>query len=123
MIRSALQAAIVAVAVAGSAAYAADAPTRMATPAEESARLGSGTAATNGNVAVESSQGETGGTTIGSGTDTASTPGLAVDQGTVMRPLSASGTNRTPKREEPRRAQLYGVNPKADDARATQGSR
>ena len=93
------------------AAPAADAPReRHATPAEESAEQGSGTAS----YAATSPQGDAGGTTIGSGADTAGTPGLAVGEGTVMRPLSAEGRNGLRAPEPARRKQLYGINPKAD---------
>ncbi|HZZ92043.1 MAG TPA: hypothetical protein VFE23_05735 [Usitatibacter sp.] len=93
-------------------AAAADTPPRMRTPAEESVQQGSDAAP------LGSSGGTTGGTTIGSGAGTPSTPGLAVDSGTVMRPLAAEGRNSvTPKKEKHRR-QLYGLNPKTDDAKS-----
>jgi hypothetical protein len=105
-----------------SIATAADAPPRTRTPAEESVDQGSGTVANGGAAPLGSSGGTTGGTTIGSGVDTTATPGLAVDSGTVMRPLSAQGRNAPAPKKEQRRKQLYGLNPKADDASPPQGS-
>ena len=94
---------------------------RASTSAEHSIEHGSGTVA-NGGSMLGSSEGTTGGSTIGSGTDTTSTPGLAVDQGTVMRPLSAQGRNATRAPQPSRREQLYGLNPKADEGSATGNS-
>jgi len=97
----------------------ADEPVRNATPAEQAVEQGSGTAALGPGAPDArggTTNGTTNGTTIGSGADTTATPGLAVDEGTVMRPLSAQGTNRAGTLAEPRRRQLYGLNPKADDA-------
>jgi len=87
------------------------APERHATAAEESVQQGSGTAAN----AATSPSGDAGGSTIGSGSDTAGAPGLAVSEGTVMRPLSAQGRNGLGPPQPARRKQLYGLNPKADD--------
>ena len=107
------------------AAYAADPPARQPTPAEESIGNGSGTVA-NGADTLGAPAADAGGTTIGSGADTTGAPGLGVDAGTVMRPLSAKGRNGlAPKpapREAPRRKQLYGLNPNADDTAVTRGS-
>jgi hypothetical protein len=113
-------------ALGAAAAFAADPPQpqapRTTTPAEEGIRNGSGTAA-NGGELLGSATADAGGTTIGSGADTATTPGLAVDTGTVMRPLSAEGRNGLRPPGEPRRKQLYGINPKAEDNdRVTSGS-
>lgn len=103
-------------------ASAADAPPRVQTPAVESIQQGSGTVA-NGANTLGAPAADAGGTTIGSGTDTTGSPGLAVDEGTVSRPLSAQGRNGlAPKQAVPRRKQLYGINPKADDAAVTRGS-
>lgn len=106
-------------------AYAADPAARQATPAEGSIGNGSGTVA-NGANALGAPAADAGGTTIGSGADTTGTTGLGVDEGTVMRPLAAQGRNGlAPKqatRATPRRKQLYGLNPKADDASVTRGS-
>jgi hypothetical protein len=94
------------------AAQGADAPRdRRSTPAEESVQQGSGTAAN----AATTPAGDAAGTTVGSGSDTTGTPGLAVGEGTVMRPLSAQGRNGLRPPEPARRKQLYGLNPKADD--------
>jgi len=90
---------------------------RNATPAEESVQQGSGTAAN----AATAPTGNAGGTHIGSGADTAGTPGLAVGEGTVMRPLSAEGRNGLRPPETPRRKQLYGLNPKADERALSPG--
>ena len=94
-----------------------DAVPRNSTPAEESARQGSGTAAND----AAAPSGDAAGTTIGSGSDTTGTPGLAVGEGTVMRPLAAQGRNGVRPPETPRRKQLYGLNPKADDPLPAQG--
>jgi hypothetical protein len=94
------------------AARAGDEPQgRQSTPAEEGVQQGSGTAAN----AATAPTGDAAGTTIGSGSDTTGTPGLAVGEGTVMRPLSAEGRNGLKPAQAPRRKQLYGLNPKADD--------
>jgi hypothetical protein len=99
-------------------AIAADATPRNRTPAEEGVQQGSGTVANGGAAPLGSSEGTTGGSAIGSGADTTAAPGVAVDSGTVMRPLSAEGGNGLrPKKSEPRRRQLYGLNPKADEAK------
>ena len=109
--RTLLAVTLLAVTVPGIAAAADPPAARNSTAAEENARQGSGTAAN----AATAPAGDAGGTTIGSGADTGGTSGLAVEQGTVMRPLSAKGRN-APRKEEPaRRTQLYGLNPKADD--------
>lgn len=96
---------------------------RTTTSAEEGVRNGSGTAA-NGGSLLGSPSADAGGTAIGSGADTATSPGLAVDAGTVMRPLAADGRNglRPPQEQERRRKRLYGMNPRADDASVTRGS-
>jgi hypothetical protein len=102
------------------AAPAADAPReRNTTPAEESVQRGSGTASN----AATSPPADAGGTTIGSGNDTAGAQGVAVGEGTVMRPFSAQGRNGL--RSQPaRRKQLYGINPKAaPDAETREKSR
>jgi hypothetical protein len=102
-------------------AWAAD-EGRNATPAEQSVDNGAGTNAPN--AATGSSRAMAGGT--GSGADTTGSPGVAVDEGTVMRPLSAQGRNGVARKDvspEPhRRTQLYGLNPKADEPSASQGS-
>jgi hypothetical protein len=104
------------------AAQAADPPARQRTPAEESIEHGSGTVA-NGASTLGAPTADAGGTTIGSGADTTGSPGLAVDEGTVSRPLAAQGRNGlAPKQDVPRRRQLYGINPRADDAEVTRGS-
>ena len=104
------------------AAFAADPPPRERTPAAESIEQGSGTVA-NGANTLGSPAADAGGTTIGSGADTTGSPGLAVDEGTVSRPLAAHGRNGlAPQKDVPRRKQLYGLNPKADDAAVTRGS-
>jgi len=104
------------------AAHAADTTPRVQTPAAESIQQGSGTVA-NGANALGAPTADAGGTTIGSGADTTGSPGVAVDQGTVSRPLSAQGRNGlAPTRDVPRRKQLYGINPRADDAAVTRGS-
>jgi hypothetical protein len=104
------------------AAFAADTPPRVETPAAQSIQEGSGTVA-NGANALGAPAADAGGTTIGSGADTAGSPGIGVDAGTVSRPLAAQGRNGlAPKKDAPRRKQLYGINPKADDAAVTRGS-
>ena len=103
------------------AASAADTSSRAQTPAAESIEHGSGTVA-NGANALGAPTADAGGTTIGSGVDTTGS-GAAVDEGTISRPLSAQGRNGlAPKQDVPRRKQLYGINPKADDAAVTRGS-
>lgn len=89
-----------------------DAQERRSTPADDGIRQVSGTA-TN---AATSPPGDAGGTGVGSGTDTSGAPGLAVGEGTVMRPLSAQGRNGLRAPDPARRKQLYGLNPKAADA-------
>ena len=88
---------------------------RNQTPAEQSVEQGSGTGALGPGV-PNVSGGTAGG---GSGATTSGPPGLAVDEGTVMRPLSAHGTNRAGDQAPVRRKQLYGLNPKADEPRPT----
>jgi hypothetical protein len=86
-------------------------PRRNETPAEQAAEQswGIGSPSTSG------------GTTTAPGAGRVS-PGLAVDEGTVMRPLSAQGTNRAGTETPPRRKQLYGLNPKADDPDASRAT-
>lgn len=104
------------------AAHAADTQPRVQTPAAESIQQGSGTVV-NGADTLGAPTADAGGTTIGSGADTPGSPGLAVDEGTVSRPVAARGRNGlAPKQDVPRRKQLYGINPNADDAAVTRGS-
>ena len=104
------------------AAHAADPSPPQQTPAAESIEHGSGTVA-NGADALGAPKADAGGTTIGSGADTTGSPGVAVDEGTVSRPVAAKGRNGlAPKEDVPRRKQLYGINPHADDAAVTRGS-
>ena len=104
------------------AAGAADMPPRVQTPAAQGIRQGSGTVA-NGANTLGAPTADAGGTTIGAGADTAGSPGPGVDEGTVSRPLAAQGRNGlAPKQDVPRRKQLYGLNPHADDAAVTRGS-
>lgn len=103
-------------------ASAADTAERVQTPAAESIRQGSGTVA-NGANALGAPTADAAGTTIGAGADTAGSPGLGVDEGTVSRPVAAQGRNGlVPKKDVPRRKQLYGLNPNADEAAVTRGS-
>ena len=111
--RTLLAATMLAALVPATAGAAEEPGTRSSTPAEESVQQGSGTAAN----AATSPTGDAGGTTIGSGVDTAGESGIAVEEGTVMRPLSAQGRNAPLKSGTARRRQLYGLNPKADDPR------
>lgn len=104
------------------AAHAADTQPRVQTPAAESIRQASGTVA-NGADTLGAPMADAGGTTIGSGADTTGSPGVGVDEGTVSRPVAARGRNGlAPKQDVPRRKQLYGINPHADDAAVTRGS-
>jgi hypothetical protein len=69
----------------------------------------------SGGSVVGSDGGQAGGTTVGSGADTLDENiGVTVDEGTVMRRLTRKGDAAPVQR----RRQLYGLNPKADDATA-----
>jgi hypothetical protein len=108
----ALRAAVLAATLGAACAWADTPPeNRAQTPAEQAVEQGSGTSLGPGG-----SNGS-GATTTGYG-DAKSSAGISVDNGTVMRPLSAQGRNSVvPKDtpEPPRRKQLYGLNPKADE--------
>jgi hypothetical protein len=114
-----------AVALAAGASMAADEPPRASggqTAAAQGVEQGSGTNPEQGGGTVLGSDGGlAGGTTIGSGVDTTGgTAGMVVDEGTIMRPLAAQGMNAVPEKKKdtaPRRKQLYGINPRADDVK------
>jgi hypothetical protein len=87
------------------------------TSAAQGIQTGSGSNSYDGGGNVLGSDGAlAGGTTIGSGVDTTGGSAvLTVDEGTLMFTLAPKAADRARTKAAPRRKQLYGLNPHADD--------